>query len=166
MRLLRRHDAIPADTLRELADEIGVGWSKNVRVLFIIAVVCLTLFVLVAFMLFVADAIKGAGFGMPVPVLVILPTVWVGPWVIWIGAKMARLKRIRRVMLEHLRCPHCGYDLRGLPTDPEDGATVCPECGCAWRLDDCGTAGGSGEVDPHLPHARELQHLKGKGDGS
>jgi transcription initiation factor TFIIIB Brf1 subunit/transcription initiation factor TFIIB len=37
-------------------------------------------------------------------------------------------------MLKHLRCPHCGYDLRGLAADPEDGATVCPECGCAWRL--------------------------------
>ena len=34
-----------------------------------------------------------------------------------------------------LRCPHCGYDIRGLPTDPEDGATICPECGCAWQLD-------------------------------
>ena len=43
-------------------------------------------------------------------------------------------KKIRRAMLNHLRCPHCGYDIRGLPTDPEDGVTVCPECGCAWQL--------------------------------
>ena len=33
-----------------------------------------------------------------------------------------------------LRCPHCGYDLRELPGDPDDGATVCPGCGCAWKL--------------------------------
>ena len=39
-------------------------------------------------------------------------------------------------MLKHLRCPHCGYDIRGLPTAPEDVATECPECGCAWRLED------------------------------
>ena len=36
--------------------------------------------------------------------------------------------------IEHLRCPYCGYDIRGLPVDPSDGATVCPECGCAWRV--------------------------------
>jgi hypothetical protein len=38
-------------------------------------------------------------------------------------------------MLKHRRCPHCGYDLRLLPIDSNDGATVCPECGCAWSLD-------------------------------
>ena len=135
MRLLRQHGVIPAETLSKLADEIGVGWSKRVRVVFFIAVVCLALFALVAAVGFVADAIKGAGFRMPVPVLVLLPSVWIGPWVIWMGAKAARFKRIRRVMLKYRRCPHCGYDIHGLPTDPEDGATVCPECGCAWRLE-------------------------------
>jgi hypothetical protein len=135
MRLLRQHDVSPAETLRALADEIGVGWSKYVRVVFFIAVVCLVLFALVAAVGFVADAIKGGGFSVPVPVLVLLPGVWIGPWLIWMGAKAARSKRVRRVMLQHLRCPHCGYDIRGLPTDPTDGATVCPECGCAWTLD-------------------------------
>ncbi len=28
-----------------------------------------------------------------------------------------------------------GYDLRMLPSDPADRATVCPECGHAWKLD-------------------------------
>jgi ribosomal protein S27AE len=37
-------------------------------------------------------------------------------------------------MLEHRRCPHCGYDLRGLPDESNDGATICPECGSAWIL--------------------------------
>ena len=45
------------------------------------------------------------------------------------------LRSKNNVMLQHLRCPHCGYDLRLLPTDPKDGASVCPECGCAWRLE-------------------------------
>ena len=38
-------------------------------------------------------------------------------------------------MLQHRRCPHCGYDLRGLPPDPHDRAVVCPECGCAWGVE-------------------------------
>ena len=32
-------------------------------------------------------------------------------------------------------CPNCGYDLRLLPVDSVDGATVCPECGRAWKLE-------------------------------
>ena len=136
MQLFRQHDVIPAETLRELANEIGVGWSRNVRVLFFIGVVCLVLIALVTIVGFVADAIKGVGFSVPVPVLVVLPSLWVGPWVIWMGTRAARFKRIRGVMLKHRRCPHCGYDIRGLPVDPKDGATLCPECSCTWNLDE------------------------------
>jgi hypothetical protein len=49
-------------------------------------------------------------------------------------ARRARWERIRRIMLEHRHCPHCGYDIRGLTPDEQDGAIVCPECGCAWKL--------------------------------
>jgi hypothetical protein len=52
----------------------------------------------------------------------------------WRSGRRARAKRIHEIMLRHFRCPHCGYDIRGLPVAPEDGATVCPECGCAWQL--------------------------------
>lgn len=31
-------------------------------------------------------------------------------------------------------CPACNYDMSGLTTR-DDGLTVCPECGAAWRLD-------------------------------
>ena len=34
----------------------------------------------------------------------------------------------------HARCPACIYDLAGCPVAEEDGCTVCPECGAAWRL--------------------------------
>jgi len=35
--------------------------------------------------------------------------------------------------LAERRCPACGYDLAGAaPAD--DGCTVCPECGAAWKL--------------------------------
>ena len=27
----------------------------------------------------------------------------------------------------------CGHDLKGTPV-AEDGCTVCPECGAAWRM--------------------------------
>ena len=47
-----------------------------------------------------------------------------------------RRKKVRRIMLKHWRCPHCGYDLRNLPADETDNVTVCPECECAWMLDD------------------------------
>ena len=50
------------------------------------------------------------------------------------SARRARFRRVCDVMLKHLRCPHCGYDLRLLPVDPADSATVCPECGCGGQL--------------------------------
>lgn len=56
------------------------------------------------------------------------------PWIVWYIVRRKRSDQIRVVMLRHRRCPHCAYDIRDLPTDPGDGATVCPECGCAWKL--------------------------------
>ena len=55
---------------------------------------------------------------------------------IWLVSARVRFTRIRNIILKYSRCPHCGYDLRMLRVDPEDGATVCPECGCAWKLGD------------------------------
>jgi hypothetical protein len=62
-------------------------------------------------------------------------------------------------MIRFRRCPHCGYSLQGLPVDPADGATVCPECACAWRLDDPGLAARAAALDPAAgvgPRARWL----------
>ena len=50
-------------------------------------------------------------------------------------ARQERLGRLRAIMLRHRRCPHCGYGLRGLPTD-DDGLTTCPECASIWRIDE------------------------------
>ncbi len=41
--------------------------------------------------------------------------------------------RAVRAWLELGRCAACAYPLRSIPPD-FDGATVCPECGAAWRL--------------------------------
>ena len=35
----------------------------------------------------------------------------------------------RVAMCKQLRCPHCGYDLPSSPTESEDEAPVCSECG-------------------------------------
>jgi hypothetical protein len=56
------------------------------------------------------------------------------PFAAWYRTKRSRFAHVAAAMLKHLRCPHCGYHLRGLPADPDDGATICPECGCAWQL--------------------------------
>jgi predicted Zn-ribbon and HTH transcriptional regulator len=62
--------------------------------------------------------------------------------------RCARVNRIRAAMLAHRRCPHCGYDIRLLPTNPADGATVCPECGSAWILPEDSPASPSGDGAP------------------
>jgi hypothetical protein len=67
--------------------------------------------------------------------LLIPNCIWICVFVLWVRTRKVRQQRIGAVMLEHLRCPHCGYDIRGSPVDPKDGAAVCPECGCAWRLE-------------------------------
>ena len=56
------------------------------------------------------------------------------PWIMRFNIKKRRFGKVGAAMLKYLRCPHGGYDLRLLPTDPVDGATVCPECGLAWKL--------------------------------
>jgi hypothetical protein len=60
---------------------------------------------------------------------------------------LAFFKTIRRILWRALMdhgipcCASYGYDLRLLPTDPVAGVTVCPECGCAWKLDDLQSVG-------------------------
>ncbi len=61
--------------------------------------------------------------------------MFVLPWTI-LAEKRKRKHKTFAVLLKHRRCPHCGYSLQGLAVDPVDGATVCPECACAWKLDD------------------------------
>lgn len=51
------------------------------------------------------------------------------------AARAQRLKKTQRVMLQHGRCPHCGYLIANLPVD-SDHLTECPECAHAWLLPD------------------------------
>jgi len=136
LRLMRRHEIIPPDALDEITSEIGFGLEKGPRIMFIASLVCV-LICLSAIVLRCVHMFVGGSFSLRGLLRGISPFtgVWVGPVILWVGAYYIRFQRTAKVMLKHLRCPHCGYDLRGLPRDLADGATVCPECGCAWRLD-------------------------------
>ena len=143
---LRRHDVISAEPLAEIARDIGFGWRKAGRVIFTVVwpvvLVCLA----------VAHVVKwGGGFTVHPRELrlwmVLLVIFVVNVALVWFFSRFGRLERVCRVMLRHLHCPHCGYDIRGLPVDPSDGATVCPECGCAWKLGDSGAAQPGGSDD-------------------
>ena len=134
---LGRHDVIPAEPLAEIARGIGSGWAKAGRLIFSV------IWPVVLVCLVIAHVDKwGGGFAVHPRELrlwiVLLVIFVVNVALVWFLSRAGRLTRACSVMLKHLRCPHCGYDLRLLPADPADGATVCPECGCAWKLDNTG----------------------------
>lgn len=134
LHLLRRHDIIPAEPLARIAREIGSGLDPTTRRLLILLGV-IAAFSAVVFFIFCVDMLihrQVARLLEKGPLLLL--QVWFWPLIFWLNAKRRRYKRIQAVMLKHRHCPHCGYDLRGLPTDPADGSTMCPECGCAWHL--------------------------------
>jgi hypothetical protein len=134
LRLLHRHDVIDAETLRSIADQVGSGLEERSRRF----VPVLTGGVIVIAMVIVVQIIDGAVHGDLLRLLsarnIALANVWLLVMILWTRAKQARFGRVRKVMLKHRRCPHCGYDLTGLASDPQDGATLCPECGSAWKL--------------------------------
>jgi hypothetical protein len=147
LRLFRRHDVIDAEVLRAMADEIGSGLTdqqKKLARVFFIAVA-------IMFLVFIIHGVDACirGFWMDIFDFshVALFNVLFWPIVLWVHARQARFRKIRRVMLAHRYCPHCGYDLRGLPPDEKDGATLCPECGCGWKVSDEATKRRSDEGD-------------------
>ena len=135
LHLLRRHDVMEAEPLRETANELGPGVSKWGRRVYWIgfAVGLYSVGSAVFQRSRSAAGLRFAGIGDVIILLFFV--IFFGGFFLYLrGARQARMKRVRDVMLKHLRCPHCGYDIRRLPTDAVDGATVCPECGCAWDL--------------------------------
>jgi hypothetical protein len=141
MHLLRRPGIIPPEVLKDIAQEVGIGMTRATKAAFwssLLGLACL----IIALAILITRLHSGT-IGTRRFVMSILPYcgIWVAPFSLWMGARNARHPRITGVMLAHRRCPHCGYDLRLLPTDPADGATVCPECGCAWKLDESSTDG-------------------------
>jgi hypothetical protein len=135
LHLLRRHDTIDADSLAMLARDLGSGRNKAARIAFVIGLILALIGVVAIAVHVLAKVLSGHSF-LPLPTALMFANIWLMVMIVcWSSARMIRSRRIRSVMLAHCRCPHCGYDLRLLPTDPTDGATVCPECGCAWGLE-------------------------------
>jgi hypothetical protein len=162
MHKLRQHGTIPADTLERIARDIGSGWAKHGVWLFsYIWSAALVLMVAAHF------AKWGGGFSFhprELRLLVVLTSLFVINCVIvWFFSRSGRLQRVCRILLGYCRCPHCGYDLRLLPADPRDGATVCPECGCAWKLEHTkrvkdGEGDGAVAVNEHQESAQNGDH--------
>ena len=145
MHLLHRPGIIPSDVLREIAQEVGLGITRATRVAFwasVVGIACLGIAVAICATRLAGGSISTARFFRN---LIPYSAVLCGSFGSWISLRSARHQKIGKVMLQQRRCPHCGYDLRMLPTDAADGATVCPECGCAWLLDDDGDAGVHGD---------------------
>ncbi|MHC4219688.1 MAG: FmdB family zinc ribbon protein [Planctomycetota bacterium] len=130
MHLLHQHDVIEADVLRAIAREKGVIITTWERASLAVGVAGLLLVLGFFVLSIVMRDFSNAPFARSAA-LVYFSLV---PWVIWVGLKSSRFGKVTAAMIKHCRCPHCGYDLQGLPADDQDDATVCPECGCAWNL--------------------------------
>ena len=145
MHLLHRPGIIPSDVLGEIAQQVGFGITRGTRVLLwgsIAGIICLAIALAICITRLVGGSISTAKL---LRSLVPYIGVLTGSFTCWIALRNARHQRVGKAMLQHRRCPHCGYDLRLLPVDPADGATVCPECGCAWRLNETQAAEGHGD---------------------
>ena len=132
LHLLRQHHVIEADVLRAIANEKGVRITKKERASLIFGIIA----ILVIASFFIRSLIVETFGAAPYARTSAIVYLTLAPWAVWIGMKRSRFGKVAAAMLKHLRCPSCGYDLRLLPTDPEDGATICPECGSAWKLDE------------------------------
>ncbi|MHC4710988.1 MAG: hypothetical protein ACYTA3_11365 [Planctomycetota bacterium] len=140
LHVLRRPGAIEADVLDRIVDELEPGTAKMRPFLMILLGVGVVLG-LAAFLVSVVMEGPGAWQDLVDTVTnpaIMAPNLFVIAFVPWmvVHKRRSRRGRVSALMIKHRRCPHCGYSLQGLPVDPADGATVCPECACAWRLDD------------------------------
>jgi hypothetical protein len=145
LHLLREPGVIPAGTLRAMTDEILPG-ARRQAMLQVLAVALGFTLVIGGSVIYFRYFSTWKGFD-PVNITISIVQVVVilsGPVLAYHLARSRYAMRIARVMLRHRHCPHCGYDIRGLPADPADGATVCPECGCAWHVPHVGAPGPPG----------------------
>ena len=143
LHLLNLRSSIPAETLRSMADDIMPG-ARRQRLIQLLSVALGFVVVVGGNIVYFRYLSSWKGLD-PVNTTIYVVQVIVilsGPVLAYRLARAKYVSRVASVMLKHLRCPHCGYDLRGLPTASEDGATVCPECGCAWILENTTRASG------------------------
>ena len=134
--LLNQRSAIPNQTLRSMVDEILPG-ARRQRLFQVLCMVLSFVVIVGGTIIYFRYFSTWKGFD-PVNVTIYaiqLVVILSGPVLAFHMARAKYVSRLASVMLSHHHCPHCGYDLRELPPDPQDGATVCPECGCAWLVE-------------------------------
>ena len=134
LHVLSLRSNISSETLQAIVDELVPG-AKRQRLLLVLSVILGFVFVVGGNVVYFRYFSSWKGFD-PVNVTIYGVQALVllaGPAIAYFASRKRYAHRIVSVMLEHNHCPHCGYDMRGLPRDPTDDATVCPECGCAWR---------------------------------
>lgn len=146
--VLHRSEPIDTETLRLLVDTIEPGTARVRRHMIVIVagfvlLICVLFVLLASHLYWTSDAAGKQDLvrmltNPAIMVLLVLPGLGCGILLPWFATRRAQRSRVCAALLSHRRCPHCGYDLRHLPTNPSDGATVCPECGCAWVIDDDG----------------------------
>ncbi|MGD2107990.1 MAG: hypothetical protein PVI86_01235 [Phycisphaerae bacterium] len=107
LNLIRRHDVIPAETLQAISNEVGFGLPRWQRRGYLACV--LAFFACVVFLL-IWKTVRRAGVDAVEYVLwpTNLAVFAFGAFKFWQSGRQARAKQIRTVMLEYLRCPHCG----------------------------------------------------------
>jgi hypothetical protein len=165
---LRRPGPIDVQTLGEIVETIQPGSRRLVRYLIPITILTLVLAVVGLGFNWIVGGPPAwrsifSAFSNPALIAPIFGGV-VGGVIAPIAANRAsrgkRTDKARAALLLHKRCPHCGYDLHALPVDPTDGATICPECASAWRLDEPvrpgAAAGGVPGANPRLMFALTL----------
>lgn len=137
MQMLHQHDVIDRKTLDQMMEALEPGLSRNLRMTLITVILGVSALGLLVVLMWFLNPGRRAGL---MKALSHNPGMWIGIIAAVVipvfAARKKHRPRLPTLLLRHRRCPHCGYDLSGLPADTRDDATVCPECACAWRLGD------------------------------
>ena len=144
-----RDDVIERPVLKSIIDAGADSGSKKLQLSLLFAVAFFIAMALFAFLPeyratgdlehSLGDAVRSpiVYFALGIGFLVI-------PWQLQAERRIRR-RHITKALLERRRCAHCGYNLDGLETDTNDSATVCPECACAWKLEEVSVANRAGD---------------------
>ena len=152
---LHQYDTIDEDALRDIVEDLQPGSAKFLGKVYLIVIGTVAAIALLLGFAYWAVGPNGRpNFFRALANPALYPGWITGIFVpIWAGYHQ-RMKRMRGVLLKHCRCPHCGYDLRGTPPDPSDGATVCSECGSAWQVQRDAETAPPGALATHSPKQR------------
>jgi uncharacterized protein YbaR (Trm112 family) len=142
LHLLGREDVIEPQRLDRIIGLIDPAVRGNRKFMLILIVpamlVCMVGFVLLMYLLAAPAERQELIRDVTDPTLFIIcaPGLTVGMLTPWLVIRKKVTNRALPAILANHCCPHCGYGLEGVPRDPTDGVTICPECAHAWDLHD------------------------------